>query len=45
MTDITAEFNNLLTSRNAPETLPSDGRLSAEHIADDFLKEAYKIVR
>ncbi|KAI5307296.1 hypothetical protein KEM56_000580 [Ascosphaera pollenicola] len=43
MTDITAEFNELLTSRNARGIPARDGRLSAEHITDDFLKEAYKI--
>ncbi|KAI5305579.1 eukaryotic translation initiation factor 3 subunit A [Ascosphaera pollenicola] len=45
MTDITTEFSELLTSRNARGIASRDGCLSAEHITDDFLKEAYRIVR
>lgn len=45
MTDITPAVNQLLTkTHSAPKTLDSDVLKSATQTADEFLKEAYRIV-
>ena len=45
MPDLTPTLNHLLTEKHAAKTIPSpESRLPSTETADEFLKEAYRIV-
>lgn len=45
MPDLTPTLNHLLTEKHAAKTIPSrESRLPSTKTADEFLKEAYRIV-
>lgn len=44
MTDITSDFNQVLKDKNASTTIPTGEPRPPSTTADEFLKEAYRIV-